>query len=361
MTERAAMNKVVIAEGFSDWMAATTAAVINLTDRWTSPHVAKLVEKKSSEGVVLDLIEIAKTESVCLRDRQLFDSESVHSRIDLSDRRVELHLLPDHFIFRRLELPNRAGEFLGGIVRAQLDSLTPWTVENSAFGWSEPKKLDDEHISIDVAATTRKLVRSYVDAVFSSGAHSISIVTSRPEDDNSAPIGISEERAPGSLATPKIRRSLIAALGAASVTAIISCGTALLVATTLDSQMEEIGERTSRARALISNGGEGSGAASTAEGQLILRKQSEASTVLVIEDLSRLLPDHTYLKELKVEGTKLRITGITKDAPSLIGAMEGSGRFTQASFFAPTTRMPSESDERFHIEANIQASSGSGS
>jgi general secretion pathway protein L len=75
--------------------------------------------------------------------------------------------------------------------------------------------------------------------------------------------------------------------------------------------------------------------------------------VIVLDRLSQILPDHTYITELHIEEDKIQLNGLTRDAPSLIGLIENSGRFTHATFFAPTTRSPSESGERFHIEAHI--------
>ena len=80
------------------------------------------------------------------------------------------------------------------------------------------------------------------------------------------------------------------------------------------------------------------------------------AAVIVLEQLSNILPDHTYVTELRIEGDKLRLVGMPRDAPSLIGLIEQTRQFTRATFFAPTTRSPNESGERFHIEARIEPS-----
>src|SRR5207244_11296109 len=96
-----------------------------------------------------------------------------------------------------------------------------------------------------------------------------------------------------------------------------------------------------------------SGSLTAVRTTLAQRKQTGSSSVLVLDALSKVLPDDTYVSELRIEGDKLRLTGVTRDAPSLIGLIEQSQHFTSATFFAPTTRAPSDSGDRFNIEARI--------
>jgi general secretion pathway protein L len=126
----------------------------------------------------------------------------------------------------------------------------------------------------------------------------------------------------------------------------------------MQSELEDLQQRISQRRAALrldANGG------TSGLGLLAKRKQSTPSSVMVLEAMSRVLPDTTYVTELRIEGDKVQVVGMTQDAPSLIRLMEQSPQFTRATFFAPTTHAPNESGERFHIEAHITAYFGSGS
>src|SRR5882757_7942071 len=68
--------------------------------------------------------------------------------VQLAGSRVELMVSPDRCLFCPLDLPSRAAEFLDGIVRAQIDRLTPWHACDVAFGYSAPVEIESERLTI---------------------------------------------------------------------------------------------------------------------------------------------------------------------------------------------------------------------
>src|SRR5262245_1737106 len=190
------------------------------------------------------------------------------------------------------------------------------------------------------------LVRPYVQAVADIGAHSIAVFTTLPQGASDAtPIKVWDQTGRSVKNIGRTRQALITTLTAAGITAGLAVGANAIVGTILTTQQDEITRQLSGVRA-----------ASIARntGLLERRKHDAPSTVLALEALSKILPDQTYVTELRVEGNKLRLTGVTRNAPALIELIEQSGHFTRATFFAPTTRSSDDTGDRFHIETTIK-------
>ena len=140
----------------------------------------------------------------------------------------------------------------------------------------------------------------------------------------------------------------------AGLLAGISLSAAAVVGVGYANQQDELGRRIAERRAAMRAGREGGKQVASPLRALERRKFQTASSVIVLDVLSQILPDHTYVTELRIEGDKVRVTGVTRDAPELIRLLERSPNFTRATFFAPTTKGPSDPGERFHIEAQIE-------
>jgi general secretion pathway protein L len=164
------------------------------------------------------------------------------------------------------------------------------------------------------------------------------------------------DQADGPVAAKRDR--LRAILLSAGVAAAASLAISAYLGGSLQSELGELQQRISQRRAALRLGAEGT---ASSLGLLATRKQTTPSSVMVLEALSRALPDSTYVTELRIADDKVQVVGMTQDAPSLIRLMEQSPQFTRATFFAPTTHTANEAGERFHIEAQITAYFGSGS
>jgi general secretion pathway protein L len=331
------------------WTGSVAAAIIAGFDRVVSPRVVRLVEDDDGAFTVE---AAAKSDNAPARIGFADGTLSAPNLAPLfRGSRVEIVLQPKRFLFRPLELPARAADFLDGIVRAQIDRLTPWSASEAVFGCSAPTESGPESITTVIAATTRKVAMSYVQAV--SGFHPAAIaVCTDVAERNAGRVKVFEQKARGHLDAARLSRVLLLVLGIVAAASLVSVIVAAYVSDNLATQESALARQISARRAAIRAGGDGGDRSPTAV--LERRKHETPASVIVLEALSQVLPDHTYVTELHLAGTKLQIVGITRDAPSLISLIEQSGHFTRATFYAPTTRSPSDPGERFHIETRIQ-------
>ena len=352
---------VAIEEGFSHWIDSVGDNVAKLLGRLASPRTVRLSEAEDGTFVAQADEETARLnlsgERIRIVEGQIDHAKSARLAAALSGSSVELLLRPDRFIFRPLELPSRATEFMQGIVRAQINRLTPWNAPETAFGWSKPAEIDANGMVITIAATPLALVTPYVQAMVAIGAKSIAVFTNLPDaGSETIPIKVWEENARDVKETGRIRQVLVAALAVAGIATAVALGANAILRTSLVAQQHEFAHQIAEIRTAAGLAGSNAlGSLTTARRMLERRKHEMTPTVLVLNTLSKILPDHTHVTELRIEGNKLQLTGVTRDAPSLIGLIEGSGRFTHATFFAATTRSPSDQGDLFHIEAVIQA------
>jgi general secretion pathway protein L len=84
-----------------------------------------------------------------------------------------------------------------------------------------------------------------------------------------------------------------------------------------------------------------------------LRSES-VSRVVVLEELTKLLPNTAWVTDLKIDGSTVDITGLAVSAAALVPLLERSKVFVDATSTTSLTFDPREEKERFAIRARIR-------
>ena len=89
---------------------------------------------------------------------------------------------------------------------------------------------------------------------------------------------------------------------------------------------------------------------------LVEKKQSEYYAVQLIDEISRILPDHTWIVRLDLSETELQLQGQSKASSSLIAIIESSPLFENARFRSPVVQVSGTDADRFHLSADLERS-----
>ncbi len=93
----------------------------------------------------------------------------------------------------------------------------------------------------------------------------------------------------------------------------------------------------------------------SSEGSFIVDKKRDRPTnVEVISELTRVMPDDTWLYRARLLDQELQTFGYAPNASALIGIIENSPLFSNAQFRAPLTRDQRVEAEQFHIAFRVQ-------
>ncbi len=253
---------------------------------------------------------------------------------------------------RRLDvLPAESLPYVEKVVVNQLETIFPWRAADILHSTLIEKRTDG-NLDVSVRATARSAIAPALLAAEACGAGEI-LVNGDGEDGDKVR-GMSILAAVGSEKRKKKERAeLFARYFVLALLASAACivGWTTFAGWSLSNDVSALDQEISDRRAILKRITTASG-----EGQnrgLDGRKRLAPVAVVVLDELSSVLPDNTYLTDLSLDGEHLRITGVSANAADLVPILEGSGHFKNATFYAPTTRLAGGATDRFSIEATV--------
>jgi len=274
---------------------------------------------------------------------------------------VVLEFPADKVVRRDITVPAQAQKFLSGVIRNQIERLSPWPPNNVVYGFnSETSGENASVVDVRILMASRTDIDASRHQLAALGVEVDRIVA----NNSTAEIA---DKAAGSVtlwsrltdASRDEGTNRLISLGIGATVAVSMCLSlwAFISTGLVRDESESIAARAKALQRQIQGGRTPSSAASMPplEGAWFL-KETSISSVFLIEALSRALPDSAYLTEIRVENATLRMTGLADDAPGLLAPLEQSGHLTGVHFFAPTTRGPDGKSSRFSVEAHVEPS-----
>ena len=235
-------------------------------------------------------------------------------------------------------LPAAAEGDLGRIMTHKLDLLTPWSAEQGYVAHKVLGRRRDGMLEVLVAAASRPRLDDLLRDLASLGVRPAAVDVAVPgAGDPTAGVDLLRT------GTPERRGGMARLLLAVGV--LLLCAALGVIGWQIQQRRQLLDQQSRLVVGLeqrLADLPDLPGRIETLRAQARFfadDRSSRPSPLLVLEVLSRLLPDSVWLTEIRLDGSELLISGLAEDASTLVPLVEGAPEFEQVRFQAPSTRV----------------------
>ncbi|MPZ56883.1 MAG: hypothetical protein GEU91_10390 [Rhizobiales bacterium] len=273
----------------------------------------------------------------------------------LRNRDVDLVLSADEVLVRTLDpLPGESRQYLDSIVHHQLERVAPWRTDDVLHTYRvAPAERGNDRLLVTVIATARSMHAQVLDALFALRPREIRLLCRDAQVDGEA-IAIPVDRGAAAAARQaQLRRRVVVAV---SLLVLATVGGSSLLGWEwyrTDTELAAVNQAIAEQRERLISARTSAPATDQDLRAMIERRWTTPFAVLALEALAGALPDNTWLTELRLSEGRMRMIGISQNVPGLVPLIEKSPAFAEATFFAPTARLPGGQGDRFHLETKL--------
>ena len=272
----------------------------------------------------------------------------------VKDGDVDIVLPVEELLVRTLDpLPAQSKPYLDGIVRHQLERLTPWRANDVLYSsYVAPAGPEDSRLIVTIAATARSLHRRRLEQLAALQPRHMRLVFRDALEGKDVAIDVTGDSG-AMLREQRMRRAIgwsAVGLTAASMVAVVLL---VLVWQSTEATLETTEREVADLRAKLTATGPVISPADRDVATIFNRRLNNPVAVLALDALSASLPDDTYLTEFRIAEGRVRMSGVSRSVSRLVPLLEASPSFAEATFFAPTTRLPNNQGDRFHLDAKL--------
>lgn len=274
----------------------------------------------------------------------------------LHNRDVDLVVSSEEVLLRTLDpLPGESRPYLDNIVQHQLERIAPWRSDDVLHTYRvAPAERGNDRLLVTVIATACSLHSQVLEALHALQPREVRLLC-RDDRFGDEAVAIPVDHGAAAAARQTKLRRRMAALMSLLMLAVIG-GAALLGWTWyhVDRELAAVTSGIAEQRKRLMAARPPAAVKDRDLRAMVKRRWETPYAVLALDALAKALPDNTWVTELRLSEGRFRITGISKDVPGLVPLIEASPAFAEATFFAPTARLPDGQGDRFHLEARLR-------
>ncbi len=250
---------------------------------------------------------------------------------------VVLRLPRDKVLRRLVDLPAAAAENLREVLGFEMDLHTPFKADEVYFDYRlEGADPERKRIKVDLVVVPRTVADQAVQLATSWGLAPDRLAAGREPAEAAPPFNL----LPASAVRTRAGRGGRLALALLVVAALLSTAAlylplerkrTLLAAT--EAELAEV-----RSEALAADGLKTQIEEMLQRGSFVVgRKRGEYGTIELFDELTQLLPDHTWVLKFGLRDGRLTLSGYSAKPSSLIGLLEQSEMLAEVRFSSPVT------------------------
>lgn len=262
-----------------------------------------------------------------------------------------LLLPPGKALRRGLLLPAAAAERLRDVVGFEVDRQTPFSADAVRFDARLLQRREDGQLEVELVAVPRP---SFEESISGLGELAASLVGVDAMDATGLPLGVNllpleqRRRRTNPLRTWNLALATVALIALAATAWQVLDNrrdSAAVFAAQVDARAVQARGVAAQRQRLVD----------IVEGTDFLdrTRASRPTTVEVMDEVSRRLPDNTYLEKLAIEGDRLLLIGLSPEASALVAKLEGSKLWKSPALSGALQPDPRTRRDRFSLTAEL--------
>ncbi|MCH8809998.1 MAG: PilN domain-containing protein [Proteobacteria bacterium] len=317
-----------------------------------SEAVAAFTYEKGRESQPLGEISISSADLAGQRDAGQRDAVArILREAGLGAVEVILRVPREKVLRRLVDLPSAAAENLREVLGFEMDRHTPFKAEEVYFDYrlegSDPER---KRIKVDLVVIPRTVADQAAQLATSWGIEPDQLAAGDEPDDGVRPFNLLPPGAARS--RTGFGRRLAAKL---AVLALVLLAAALYlplkhdreVLAVLEARLAQV-----RAEAIQADGLKTQVEKILERGRFVVeRKRNEHGITELLDEVTRVLPDHTWVLKFGLRDGRLTLSGYSAKPSSLIGLLERSEMLSEVRFSSPVTMDQKIGLERFNLTA----------